>query len=153
MLPRMYLCQQTSPSFSPQLGTRTRWGTHSSLPCSPQHSVKPVAASRFLAHITSLVENKSEVVTDALKHSLPSCRPFIWCMGDWEQTGPQKDPILTLTVKEEHGHFIGCGILGFPGRPGDPMKRFLLLRRDEFAPWASVSVKLFSCYNIKVKLQ
>lgn len=87
-------------------------------------------------------------------HSLPSCRPFIWCMGDWEQTDPQKkDPVLTLTVKEEHRHYIGHGILSFPGRPGNPMKRFLLLRRGKFTAWASVSVKLFSCYNITVKLQ
>lgn len=86
-------------------------------------------------------------------HSLPSCRPFIWCMGDWGQTDLQKkDPILTLAGKEEHQHSLGCGLLSFPGRTGDPVKRFLLLRKDKFTAWDSVSVKLFSCYNIKVKL-
>lgn len=149
MLPRMYPCLQTSPSFSSQLGTAgvptALCSTHPSTQAKLWQSAEPL-------HTWCHLWKTSQRMW--LMRLLPSCRPFICCMGDWGQTDPQKkDPIPTLTVREEHQLPVGCGILGFPGRPGDPMKRFLLLRRDKFTAWASVSVKLFSCYNIKFKLQ
>lgn len=58
-------CRHLHP-FTHSWAPGQSWGTHSSLPCLPQHSIKAVAASRSLAHTMSLVGDKSEDATDVL---------------------------------------------------------------------------------------
>lgn len=140
MLPGVHHCLQTSTSSSWQLGAGTQLGYCSSLHCSPQNSIEAVNVSRTLArfggthNFTCGKQVRGCLTLNAYISFMQVLNLVYRRMGTDRSMnkGPNPDP--ACEGKSPTLLSVGCGTLSFPGRPGTPVKRFLLLSLGETNP-------------------
>lgn len=117
----------------PQSGSKHSWGTHSSLHCSPQHSIKAVNVSRTLARFEGThnfpcgKQVRGCVTLNAFISFMQALHLVYGRMETDRSMNKWPNPDPACHGKASTLLSVGCGILNLPGRPGAPVKRFLLL--------------------------